>query len=60
MDIQTLQALIGSFGFPIFMCVAMGWYIIKIHKELTDSIYKLNRTLAKMITKLGGEDIDED
>lgn len=27
MDINTLTTLIGSFGFPIFACVAMGWYV---------------------------------
>lgn len=58
MDVQTLQMLIGSFGFPIFMCLAMGWYIVKVHKELVDSIYLLNRTLAKLQTKIG-DDEDE-
>ena len=58
MDVQTIQNLIGSFGFPIFMCLAMGWYIVKVHKELVDSIYQLNRTLAKLQAKLG-DDEDE-
>lgn len=58
MDVQTVQTLVGSFGFPIFMCLAMGWYIVKIHKELVDSIYQLNRTLAKLQTKIG-DDEDE-
>lgn len=58
MDVQTVQTLIGSFGFPIFMCLAMAWYIVKVHKELVDSIYQLNRTLAKLQTKLG-DDEDE-
>lgn len=58
MDVQTVQTLVGSFGFPIFMCLAMGWYIVKVHKELVDSIYQLNRTLAKLLIKLG-EDEDE-
>ena len=56
MDVQTVQTLVGSFGFPIFMCLLMGWYIVKVHKELVDSIYQLNRTLAKLQTKLGEED----
>ena len=56
MDVQTVQTLIGSFGFPIFMCLSMGWYIVKVHKELVDSIYQLNRTLAKLQTKLGDEE----
>jgi hypothetical protein len=56
MDVQSIQTLVGSFGFPIFMCLAMGWYIVKVHKELVDSIYQLNRTLAKLQTKLGDDD----
>ena len=58
MDIQTVQTFVGSFGFPIFMCLAMGWYIVKVHKELVDAMYQLNRTLTRMITKLG-DDEDE-
>lgn len=58
MEVQTIQTLIGSFGFPIFMCLAMSWYIVNVHKELVDSIYQLNRTLAKLQTKLG-DDEDE-
>lgn len=57
MNYQEITTLIGSFGFPIFMCLAMGWYIIKVHKELVDSIYQLNRTLAKLLTKLGEDDV---
>lgn len=58
MNIQDVQLFIGSFGFPIFMCLAMSWYIVKVHKELIDSIYQLNRTLGKIMTKIG-EDEDE-
>lgn len=58
MNTQDIQLFIGSFGFPIFMCLAMGWYIVKVHKELIDSIYQLNRTLGKIMTKIG-EDEDE-
>lgn len=59
MDVQTIQTFIGSFGFPIFMCIAMGWYIVKVHKDLVDSIWSLNRTLAKLQTKLGEDEEDE-
>lgn len=32
MDIGTFTQLIGAYGFPIFSCVAMGWYV----KYITD------------------------
>lgn len=56
MDYQAVTTLIGSFGFPIFMCLAMGWYIIRVHKELTDSINKLNSTMKAVLAKLDMED----
>lgn len=27
MDIGTITSLIGSFGFPIVCCLAMGWFV---------------------------------
>lgn len=27
MDITAITTLIGSFGFPIVACIAMGWYV---------------------------------
>lgn len=56
MDYQAVTTLIGSFGFPIFMCLAMGWYIIRVHKELTDSINRLNNTMKAVLTKLDMEE----
>ena len=56
MDIQGLQTFIGSFGFPIFMCCAMMWYINNTHKQLTDAMYTLNRTMKSVLTKLDIED----
>jgi len=60
MDYQAVTTLIGSFGFPIFMCLAMGWYIVKVHKELTDTIAKLDKTMKAVLTKLDMEVDDED
>ena len=56
MDIQSLQTLIGAFGFPIFMCLLMAWYINNTHKQLTDAMYQLNRTMKAVLTKLDIED----
>lgn len=59
MDMQTLQQLIGSFGFPIFMCVLMAWYINNTHKQLIDAMYALNRTMQAVLTKLDIIDDEE-
>ena len=52
MDIQAIQAFVGAFGFPIFMCLLMAWYINNTHKQLTDAMYELNRTMKAVLTKL--------
>ena len=57
MDYQTVTTLIGSFGFPIFMCLLMAWYINNTHKELTKAIEALNKTSKAILTKL---DIEEE
>lgn len=40
MDIATLSQIIGSVGFPIVMCIMMGWFIKdssdKHRSELSD------------------------
>lgn len=48
---------IGSFGFPIFMCLLMAWYINTTHKQLADAMNRLNKTMKGVLTKL---DIEED
>ena len=56
MDYQTVTTLIGSFGFPIVMCLLMAWYINNTHKQLTDAMYTLNRTMKAVLTKLDLEE----
>ena len=60
MDVNNVTTLIGSFGFPIFMCLLMAWYIYNTHKQLVDSIYQLNRTLKAITTTLKMEDNDDE
>ena len=60
MDSQAITTLIGSFGFPIFMCLLMAWYINNTHKQLTDAMYALNRTMKAVLTTLGLKDDQED
>lgn len=59
MDAQAISTLIGSFGFPIFMCLLMAWYINNTHKQLTDAMYQLNRTMKAVSTKLDLEEEDD-
>lgn len=57
---ETVTTLIGSFGFPIFMCLVMAWYINNTHKELINVMHQINRTLKAVLIKLdieeGGDD----
>lgn len=60
MDLTGIQTFIGAFGFPIFMCLLMAWYINNTHKQLTDAMYELNRTMKAVLTKLKIEDDKEE
>lgn len=59
MDYQEITTLIGSFGFPIVMCLLLFWYIVTTHKELVNALYAINRTLKAVSKQLDMED-DED
>ena len=56
MDLQSVQTFIGAFGFPIFMCILMAWYINGTHKQLVDAMYTINRTMKAILTKLNMDD----
>lgn len=59
MDVQSIQTMIGSFGFPIVMCLLLFWYIVTTHKELVNALYAINRTLKAVSKQLDMEDEDE-
>ena len=59
MDVQSVQTMIGSFGFPIVMCLLLFWYIVTTHKELVNALYAINRTLKAVSKQLDMEDDDE-
>lgn len=59
MDLQSIQTFIGAFGFPIFMCLLMAWYINNTHKQLTDAMFALNRTMKAVLQELGLKDDQE-
>lgn len=62
MDINAVTTAISTLGFPIVMCGAMFWYMIKekdAHKEEMDSLTEAfnNNTLIlqKLCDKLDGD-----
>lgn len=59
MDVGNLTQLISSVGFPIVMCIALLWYIIKINdarkeetKEFTDALNRNTIMLQKLCDKM--------
>lgn len=62
---EILQA-ISTVGFPIVMCGALLWYMVKQdernHEEsavMKDAIQKLEIAITKLCSKLG-KDVDDD
>lgn len=58
MDNATISSLITSVGFPIAMCVALFWYMIKqneLHAEETKNITNVINELKLAITELRDE-----
>lgn len=63
MDAGVLTQLIGSLGFPIAMCIAMLWLVVKLqdqHKEetakLTEALNNNTIALTKLAAKIGVDD----
>ena len=59
LDYQEITTLIGSFGFPIVMCLLLFWYIVTTHKELVNALYAINRTLKAVSKQLDMEDEED-
>ena len=50
MDISTLTELITSLGFPIAVCVAMGFFIYKIYiKSIEQNEIREDKLMAELI-----------
>lgn len=45
MDVDTITTLISSLGFPIVVCVALGWYIVYRDKQTNAEIESLKETI---------------
>lgn len=58
MDFSVITQLIGSLGFPIAACCAMGYYCIKTQNEIT-KINEMHRDEIKEINAKHSEDIQK-
>lgn len=63
MDTNTFIQAVSTLGFPICMCIALFWYMIKQNeqhetesKEMRDAIGKLEIAITKLTDKIGGTD----
>lgn len=62
MDVNSFIQAISTLGFPICMCAALFWYMIKQNeqheqesKEMRDAINKLEIAITRLTDKIGGE-----
>lgn len=54
MDIDTIASLIGSVGFPIVACVAMGVFYATQFKDYQDMLQKNNLLTEELVALLKG------
>ena len=51
MDLNTIQNLIASEGFPIVVCLALGWFIYKVFERYTTQSEKREEKLYEIIAE---------
>ena len=51
MDINTVQTLITSLGFPIVCVIALGWFIYKAFEKFTSQAEKREEKLYTVIAQ---------
>lgn len=63
MDANTIVTLVGTLGFPIVMCGALFWYMIKqneLHstesREMRDAVNELKIAIIELTDRLKGAD----
>lgn len=63
MDANSIVTLVSTLGFPIVMCGALFWYMIKqneLHstesKEMRDAVNELKIAIVELTDKLKGAD----
>ena len=55
MDANTIIQIVSSLGFPIVMCGALFWYMVKqreVHKEETDHLKDTINENTKVLSEL--------
>ena len=45
MELQSIQAFIGSLGFPVVCCLIQFYVILKMNKAHVETLYELKRTI---------------
>ena len=45
MDLQSIQTLIGSLGFPVVCCLIQFYVILKMNKSHDETLTELKRTI---------------
>ena len=45
MDLQSIQAFIGSLGFPVVCCLIQFYVILKLNKSHVETLTELKRTI---------------
>lgn len=58
--LQTLITAISTVGFPIIMCLIMGYYIMSTIKENTDAINKLCGKIDILLDRIIREESEDD
>lgn len=66
MDANAIISLVGTLGFPIVMCGALFWYMIKQNDqhsteshEMRDAINELKIAIVELTDRLRGGEDDE-
>lgn len=62
MNANDIMTAISTLGFPVCMCGALFWYMIKQNeyhqnesREMRDAINKLEEAIVKLTERLGGD-----
>lgn len=66
MDANAIISLVGTLGFPIVMCGALFWYMIKQNeqhstesREMRDAINELKLAIVELTDRLRGDGDNE-
>lgn len=58
-SITSITQLIATVGFPIVMCLLMGYYIVSTIKENTQTMITLCNKLDILLDRIGRENEEE-